>query len=350
MVVAVVLVFGLLIALHEAGHFVAARLNGVGVLEFSIGFGPQLLKWHGRRTMYSLRVIPLGGYVRLAGIDDETTGPESFNSKSVWRRVTIIAAGATTNLILAAVLFGIAASPQAGAPVKVGDIVPDKPAARAGLAKGDVLVSANGREISRDQDFRDVIGGSGGRVVDVRIKRGGGTRDFVLAPVPNDPANNDNRLVVGIILQGSFDLVSGMGDGLVAWREALVAIPTGIYDLASGKIRGGIVGPCGLSGPVGIVRATASAAEAGIIYLVGIAAFISLNLGILNLLPLPALDGGRLLFLGIEVVRRKATNPELEQRVHYIGLVVLLALVAAISYKDILQAGTPLATLVQQCR
>lgn len=345
--VSVVVVFGLLIALHELGHFILARVNGVRVLEYSIGFGPKLWSRDGKATTYSLRAIPLGGFVRLAGIDDEATGPASFNAKSVWRRVTIIAAGAVTNLILAAILFAIARTPYAGAPVHVVNVSKDLPAARAGIQRGDTLLAINGRSISRDQDFRDVVQTSHGSAVEVRVRHpSGAEQTYSIQPV----TSADKRLVIGVLLQGSADLGQGVAQGLGDWRDAVVAIPVGLYDLGSGKIPGGFTGPCGLSGPVGIVRATASAAEAGILNLLQIAGFISLNLGILNLLPLPALDGGRLLFLAIEAVRRKPTNPELEQRVHYIGLVVLLGLVAVISYKDLLQFGTPLANLVQQCR
>ena len=130
----------------------------------------------------------------------------------------------------------------------------------------------------------------------------------------------------------------------------MTAIGSGLYALVTGRIPGGVAGPCGLSGPVGIVRETAQVASAGIIELAFFAGFLSLNLGILNLLPLPALDGGRLAFLVVEGIRRKPVDPEKEQRVHYIGLVVLLTVIALISYQDLLRLGTPLSDLVKNCR
>lgn len=336
-----------MITFHEAGHFFLAKLNGVKVLEFNVGFGAPILQVTRGETTYGLRSIPLGGYVRLAGMDDGDDGPRSFNNKPVWRRVLIIAAGATTNLLIPLfIFFGVQAA-ISGGPVTVASVIPGSVAEENGIRDGDQVLSIDGAPINTVTKLRDTINASHGRPVAVTVRHNGG----VIVGAHFEPRRSGDRWVIGVAAGGGdFDPVAAVRGAVGEDWAMITGTFIGFGTLVAGHIPGGLAGPCGPSGPVGIVRATAEAANSGILSLAEWAAFLSVNLGILNLMPLPALDGGRLAFLAIEAIRRRPVNPASEQRVHYIGLAILLALIVLISFNDILRFGTPFATLVSRCQ
>jgi len=357
--IAVVLVFGLLITFHEAGHMFVARWNGVKVLEFNIGFGPPLARWGKGETRYGIRLIPLGGYVRLAGLDDGDATERSFNKKPVWRRITIIVAGAVTNLLLPLVIFFFTFIWISGPGVSIEAVTLGSPAANAGIRPGDNVLSVNGQAPADSVDFRAKLNraqppaAKGAQPVPAKLvvkKTDGSTQTLAITPELNTDDPKNPRWIIGVIPSGTFSIPDGARVTVQSYGQMYVAIFGGLAQLVSGKIPGGVTGPCGLSGPVGIVRETAAAAAAGLVPLASIAAFISVNLGILNLLPLPALDGGRLLFLVVEAVRGRPIDPEREQRVHYIGLVVLMTLILVITYNDLSRIGTPLSDLASRCQ
>lgn len=344
---AVAVVFGVLVTLHEFGHFLVAKLNGVKVLEFNVGFGNVLVKWRRGETQYAVRSVPLGGYVRLAGMDDEESGPRSFNAKPVWRRLSIIAAGSITNLLLPIPIFMVATLSQMGGPLTVVSIVQGSPADHAGIPLNAQVTALDHRTVESANALRTTIRGSGGHpiVVDYRDPKGGQSVEKTVTP---EIEQGHYRIGVGTT-GGGYDVLGAIGDAFTADRDAIAATFGGFVTILTGHIPGGLGGPCGPSGPVGIVRATAAAAQAGWVSLLQFMAFLSVNLGILNLLPLPALDGGRLAFLVIEGVRRRPVDPAREQRVHYVGLLVLLAFVIFISYNDLVRLQVPFSQLLNQC-
>jgi regulator of sigma E protease len=345
-VLAVVLVFGFLVTFHEFGHYLVAKLNGVRVLEFNVGFGPPLLQAAWGETTYGLRAVPLGGYVRLAGMDDGETGPRSFNQKPVWRRLSIIVAGSMANLVLPIAIFFLVYVAQSGGTVTVQQIVKGLPADQAGLQPGQQLIAVDGRPVRSVFDLRDEVNASGGRPVRVRYAAAGKPPSEVTIK----PVRQNGRWLIGVSPGGgAVDPVRGFGDSVIQDAQFIGGTLAGFYQLFTGGIRGGLGGSCGPSGPIGIVRATAAAASTGWLQLLYFAAFLSVNLGILNLLPLPALDGGRLAFLIVEGIRRRAIDPLKEQRVHYAGLLILLTLVVFISYNDIVRLSTPFDALLSQC-
>lgn len=344
---AVVVVFGVLVTLHEFGHFIVAKLNGVKVLEFNVGFGNVLVKWRRGETQYAVRSVPLGGYVRLAGMDDEESGPRSFNGKPVWRRLTIIAAGSITNLLLPIPIFLVATLSQMGGPLTVVSLVQNSPADRAGIPLNAQVTALDHHPVQSANALRATIRGSGGRpiAVEYRDPKSGQAVDRTIKP---EIEQGNYRIGVGTT-GGGIDVPGAIGDALSEDKDAIVGTFGGFVTILTGHIPGGLGGPCGPSGPVGIVRATAAAAQAGWVSLLQFMAFLSVNLGILNLLPLPALDGGRLAFLAIEGIRRKPIDPAREQRVHYAGLLVLLGFVIFISYNDLIRLGVPFSQLLNQC-
>ena len=344
---AVALVFGVLVTLHEFGHFIIAKLNGVKVLEFNVGFGSPLVKFRRGETLYAVRGIPLGGYVRLAGMDDGDEGPRSFNRKPVWRRLSIIAAGSLTNLLLPIPIFFITSLSDVGGPVTVVATTVNSPADQAEIPLEAQVVTIDGQVINNAHQMRQIIRSSGGRALDVQYRNPANGHLFtrVIKPVLIGDVYRLGIATVG----GDLDVLGSLGDAITQDRDAIAGTFGGFLTILTGHIPGGIGGACGPSGPVGIVRATAAAAQAGWVSLLQFMAFLSVNLGILNLLPLPALDGGRLAFLVIEGVRRKPIDPAKEQRVHYVGLLVLLAFVVFISYNDFVRLGIPFDRLLNQC-
>jgi regulator of sigma E protease len=345
-VLAVVLVFGLLVTFHEFGHYLLAKINGVRVLEFNVGFGPPIVQQKWGETTYGLRSIPLGGYVRLAGMDDGDAGPRNFNAKPVWRRLSIIVAGSMTNLLLPIAIFFAIYLIQSGGPVVVQELVVGDPAQLSGVQVGDQLKAINGHAISSVYDLRDQVQASNGAPVTLRF----GPPDKQAYDITMTPVRQGDKWIVGVSPSGgAVDPIHGIADSVSQDWRFISATFAGFVALAQGAIPGGLGGSCGPSGPIGIVRATAAAASAGWLNLLFFAAFLSVNLGILNLLPLPALDGGRLAFLVIEGVRRRPIDPLKEQRVHYAGMLVLLAFVIFVSYNDIVRLGTPFGALVNQC-
>jgi regulator of sigma E protease len=345
-VLAVILVFGLLVTFHEFGHYLVAKVNGVRVLEFNVGFGPPIVQKKWGETTYGLRSIPLGGYVRLAGMDDGDAGPRSFNAKPVWRRLTIIVAGSMTNLVLPIAIFFVIYLLQSGGPVIVQDLVIGAPAQLSGVQAGDQLVAINGHPISSVYDLRDQVQASNGAPITLRF----GPPGKPAYDITMTPEHQGDRWLIGVSPSGgAIDPIHGISDSAAQDWRFITATFGGFVMLVQGAIPGGLGGSCGPSGPIGIVRATAAAASAGWLNLLFFAAFLSVNLGILNLLPLPALDGGRLAFLVIEGVRRRPIDPMKEQRVHYAGMLVLLAFVIFVSYNDIARLGTPFGALVSRC-
>jgi regulator of sigma E protease len=346
-ILAVVVVFGVLVTLHEMGHLLVAKLMGVKVLEFSVGFGPALARIQRGETAYGIRVIPLGGYVKLAGMDDGETGPRSFNAKPVWRRFLIIASGSVTNLLLPLVIFFVAGLLILGGAVRVTSLTPGGASDLAGIPVGAEIVSIDGHRVDTTYQLRQIIRGSNGHSVVVEYRDPSNQAVFNRDLVPR---LDQGTWRIGLGTEGGgFDPVGSASDTWTQYTDMVKAIATGFVTLVSGHVPGGLAGNCGPSGPVGIVRATGEAAQAGIVPLAIFAGFLSLNLGILNLMPIPALDGGRLVFLVIEAVRRRPINPLREQMVHQAGLVVLLGLIVLISFNDIARLGQSFSALVASC-
>jgi len=337
-----VLVFGLIILVHEFGHFLAARAYGVKVLEFAIGFGPQVLAVRRRETTYSLRVVPLGGFVRLAGTnpeEDDMNDPRGFNNQPVLRRMGIIFAGPLMNFLLAVALFSyIAFSYGIATPItsttKVGDVIPGYPAAEAGLQAGDTILRVNDVEVILWDDLVRLIQKSPGQPLVLTVLRDGETVVLTVVPVENQqepgkgfigiapPVNVTRPGLLGAVEAGARRTI----DVTVVWIRSLVL-------MVLNRIEADI------AGPVGIGRLVGQALEMGLANLLYLAGALSANIGLFNLLPIPALDGSRLVFLGIEGVRGKPIDPEKENFIHFVGFVLMMLLIVVVTYQDINKLG-----------
>lgn len=332
--------FGILIISHEFGHFLFAKLNGICVEEFSVGMGPRLLSWQGKETRYSLKVIPFGGSCMMLGEDEDCRDERAFGNKSVWARISVLAAGPVFNFILAFILALIVlGSMGIDMPVLTG-VMDGFPAQEAGMQAGDKIVKLNDENIHVYRDVSLYIALHQGETLDVVYERDGEKLETVIVPKYNEESGS---YMMGIVAGGGRQQV-GIID-TVKYSVYEVGYWIRYTFLSLKMLVTGQAGVQDVSGPVGMVSSMSSmveeSSESGAFYifinLANICILLSANLGVLNLLPLPALDGGRLLFCLIEVVRGKPVKQEYEAIVHGIGLILLLGLSVIILFKDIWQ-------------
>ena len=338
----VILIFSLLVIVHESGHFLTAKLAGIKVEQFSVGFGPQLLGWQRGETLYAVRAIPLGGFVKLAGMDGSMdAGPRSFNAHPLWQRFMVIVAGSAFNLALPVLIFfGVyttIGAAEVKTPIEVSAVDAGTPAYNAGLQSGDIIRAVNGHPINKFEDLPNTLDAAKGTPVTVVVDRD--SRLVTLTITPKlDP--NTGGYILGFHPAARTWKPGPIEAGGLAVRQtgdSIVGIAGGLYQLATDKSLGGLLGPRGLEGPVGIVKTTARAAQAGILSVVGVVALLSLSLGLANILPFPALDGGRAAFLVLELIRGRPVDPAREQVVHYVGLALLFGLIGLVTYNDLLR-------------
>ena len=335
-----VLILGIVIIVHEFGHFLLAKTNGIVVEEFSVGKGPRILSTHRGTTRYSLKLVPFGGSCMMRGEDGEDNGEGTFNSKSVWRRFSVIAAGPIFNFIQA-FLFSFVILSWAGIdlPVLAGTSE-GMPAQTAGLQEGDVITKIGGRSVHIWNDISLYnLTHSEEKEVEITYKRDGKTHTAVLEPRQKE---GDTAPLLGVTggkmeRPGFFGTLKYGAYTVKYWIDYTV---DSLRMLVTGR-----VGMKDLSGPVGIVSAVdgvyQEAAPAGvsviILNLMNIGILITANLGVMNLLPLPALDGGRLVFLIIEAIRGKRVSPDKEGMVHFAGFALLMVLMVVVMFNDIMK-------------
>ncbi len=326
-IVLALVVFGVIVTVHEMGHFFTAKYFGVTVHEFSVGMGPKLYSKIKNETEYSIRALPLGGYVRMEGEDSESNDPNSFNNKHPLKRMAIIFAGPFMNFILTIILMSILFM-IVGVPVnKIGGLVEDMPAANSGLEVGDKIIQIDNIKIDSWQAVTQSIQSSLDNKLEFIIQR---DNEQMLINV--DAVEDSGRKVVGISPASE----KSPGKSLVYGTSQTITMLTDMLRFL-GKLFTGQAGDEGVVGPVGIISAVGEAAKSGFANVISLAAIISLNLGLINLLPIPALDGSRIVFQAIELARGKKIDPEKEGFVHMIGMILLLALMLFITSKDILR-------------
>ena len=324
-VVYAIIIFCLLILVHEFGHFAAAKLVGVRVNEFSLGMGPLLFHFTKGETEYSLRALPIGGFCRMEGEDEESQDERALNNQPVWARALVVAAGAFMNFITAVLIMAGIALAVGVATNGVASVTEGSPAELSGLRPGDQIIEVDGGKVDRFSDVVNAITNGEGETVSLTIRRDGQIMD-----VESGVQIMEGRRVIGITaeikkqpglaLQSGFESVMSMGRQMVSYLGQLVRGKGSADDLV---------------GPVGIVSLIGDQAKYGFLNLANLTALISLNLAIVNMLPFPALDGGRLLFLIIRLFTGKAVSDETEGKIHFAGMMVLFAFMAYILIRDV---------------
>ncbi len=356
MVASRLVVLGILVFIHELGHYLAARWRGIHVEAFSIGFGPKLLSWTDRHeTVWKLCALPLGGFVKMHGMaiavgDELPTDQEAirhghaFFEKSVLSRAIVVAAGPIANFLLAAVLFSglyiALGKPVAvdNPPAVVGEVGPGSSAADAGLRPGDIIRAIDGTRIAAFEDMRRIVAGSAGRTLDFQVRRGTQDLDIHALIKPKTPGDMSvGQLGVSASVPETYEKLGPVAavtagaarTGTVLWQilSGLVHIITtgqGVHELA---------------GPVGVFVIAGQVAKLGFVAVVNFTAFLSINLGLVNLLPIPVLDGGHLMFCAAEAVRGRPLPARALEYGYRIGFAFIASFFLFISWNDLVHTG-----------
>lgn len=333
-----ILVLGILIIVHEWGHFIVAKWCKMRVDRFSIGFGPALYSKVSGETTFQVGAIPLGGYVQIAGLNPEDTAiaaddPRSYINRPAWQRFLTIAAGPVVNYLFAVLVFFFV-NFFAGVPgTQVQKLIRGQPAHTAGLLPGDIIVRINGRAVGMVTEVRPMIYGSGGQPLDMQVRRNGDLKNVVVIPAKSP----NGGFLIGIYM-GASEQRERLGvwpaaklAAIAPWQLTVDQIAV-FFSMISGKRKAKLDD---FSSIIGITQMIANQLGERFVEGLEFAGKISALLGFFNLLPVPALDGGRLVFLGFEVITRRRVNHRIEQIVHMVGLVILLGLMLLLVFKDI---------------
>lgn len=332
------LFFGVIIMIHECGHFTCAKLFKVKVNEFSLGMGPALFKKKKGDTLYALRLFPIGGYVAMEGEDTASEDAHAFNKKPVWQKMIIVVAGALMNLILGFILMVLllTTSTDLIGTNTIKEFYPDAVSSQYGLQAGDRFVEIDGHHVWSELDLSFLMSRSQDGVFDFVVERNG--EKVMLNDVHFATQEQDGVTLIQydfVIIGEPPAFLNIVKNAFTQSASIVRMVWLSVFDLVTGRY-----GMSELAGPVGtvdiIADVTAQAVSSGsLTNLLTIMAFITINVGVANLLPLPALDGGRFLFLTVEAIRRKPVNPKYEGYVHAAGLALLLLLMVFVTYNDI---------------
>ena len=330
--------FLVLIAPHEAGHFLVAKLFKVRVLEFSIGAGTRLWSATRNGTLYAIRLLPILGYVRMGGMEaGDFEEPNGFHSKPALQRIAILAAGPVANSIVAMLLItGFGLTQLNSDPGKVLAVLPNTPAAQAGFQVGDRIRTVDGKPVSSPENIQQAEVAAGGNPVVITGVHANGL-PFTLTV---KPVCQNGACQMGVSIARITTPLTAVQEGVSFPFQATLFIVQGLGSLVSGQVPGGLFGSKGLTGPIGIAAMTAYAVDQGPPTYLWLVALLSVALGVTNLLPLLALDGGRIVVVVVEVLRRRPFDRNTELNFQRWGLVALLALAAIISFLDIQRIAT----------
>ncbi len=324
--------FLILIVIHEFGHFIAAKAMGVRVNEFAVGFGPKIIKWGRGETKYSVNLVPLGGYCAMEGEDEESGDARAFCNKKPWRRLIIVVMGALFNLILGLVLVAITLAPEARfTTTTVASFHENAVSSQHGLAEGDKIIEVDGRKIFTTYDLSYAFSNIDDGAIDITVKRDGKKTDIKDVKFESEEIGGINYLTVDFYVEGKEKTFTNfIGHTFDTAVSYCAVVYRSLIDLLTGRY-----GISAMSGPVGVTAAIGSVAKQNLFNVLPVMALITINLGLFNLLPFPALDGGRLVFILFEMIVRKPVPQKYEAIVHTVGMALLLLLMLLITVKDV---------------
>lgn len=322
------LVFLLVVMLHEFGHFAVAKLSGIKVNEFSIGMGPKIYQKQKGETFYSLRALPVGGYVAMEGEEDNSHDPRAFNNVSIVKRMAVVLAGAFMNFVLAFIAFTLIFSIVGYGSSEIEKVISNSPADKAGIQSGDLIIKINENKVKDIYDINSIISKNQKEEMDFQINREGNILNLKIKP---EYSVENQMYLIGITSKLDHSLLKSISLGANRTLEMSKLILKSIKMMFSGSFKMEY-----LSGPVGVVQLIGSESSKGFLNFLQILGLISVNLGVFNLLPIPALDGGKFLFLLIEALRGKPIDEKIEQGLSLIGISLLFSLMIYVTiFNDI---------------
>ncbi|MBU3092263.1 RIP metalloprotease RseP [Clostridium sp. CM028] len=324
------LAFSLLIIIHELGHFILCKLNGVKVSEFSLGMGPKIFGIKGKETEYLIKAFPIGGYVKMEGEDGESNDPRSFTNKTPGQKLSIVSAGAIMNLILAVVLFAMVGASKGYILPIIGELVPNSPAMKAGIQVGDEITKINKTKIDRWDQVQNEIFVSKGESMDIEIVRNSKVEKITLKPIKNV---KEKLFFVGVS-PSMVEKKMNPGKAVIYGFDQIGNTVKQIFEFF-GNVFHGKVSANDVGGPISIIRFSGKAAQAGITTLMYFTALMSVQLGIFNIIPFPALDGGWIFMLLFEIISGKKLDDNKVATINYIGFMFLMAFMVLVVIKDI---------------
>lgn len=338
-IIITLLIIAVLVLVHEWGHFIVARRIGIPVHEFALGFGYKLFSINRNGVEYSFRLIPLGGFVRMADEEygDDFTDPAGYSNRTPLEKISVAFAGPFMNFVLAIlifiVIFAFIGIPDTTEAPILGKVMEDKPAYTAGLQANDEIIQINGTAIKSWDEFTQYVSQTeAGTNLEMLVNR---NNETILINVQPELDNSTGSTIVGVLPLVEYDkqsILVAIKLGIQQTYELTLLLLAGIWTLITGG-----ASMQDLAGPVGITKLVGEVAQIGFVFLLNFTAFLSINLGILNLLPIPALDGSKIIFATIEGIRKKPIEPEREGFIHFLGFLFLILLIIVVTYNDILR-------------
>jgi regulator of sigma E protease len=328
-------VISVIVLIHEFGHFITAKRNGILVHEFALGMGPKLFGVQKGETLYAIRAFPIGGFVRMEGEDELSDDPRAFNKKTPLQRIAVVFMGPFMNLVLAFVVYFILINYNPIATVnKVGAFTKKSPAHEAGIKINDKFISVNAVKVSSADDVRFETAVNKGKTLNVVVSRAGQEKTFKFKPYRIGNKKDGYAYLMGIGFKAEkLSFVERVGYSFTKIGDEIKMTLRGFKYMITRKVSMKEV-----SGPIGMGKAVSDVAKSsGFLGILSITAFLSINLGVLNLLPIPALDGSRILFTFVELLRGKPVDQEKEAMVHFIGFVLLMLLMVVVMFNDVLK-------------
>lgn len=332
-----IILFCIMIFPHELGHFIAARRVGVKVNEFAFGMGPAIWKKQGRETLYSIRLLPVGGFCAMEGEDGDSgdsADPRAFGNKKPWQKIVVLAAGSFMNIICAILIMSLIIGIMGFTTTVVGEVAADMPAKAAGILEGDKLLKIDDTEIEQWTDVSKALQASDGKEIVVTLERDKQVETVSVVPQLTEgvdaQGNPAHGYVLGVTCKISHNPLMAIVDGAQSTWNMVKMMFSALGQLFSGQ-----AGVDELSGPVGMINMVSQTEEYGFWYYGFLTALICVNLAIINLLPLPALDGGRIIFVIYTMITGKTVSEKVEGTIHMVGMALLLALMVFVTMNDI---------------
>ena len=321
-----IILFCVMIFPHELGHFIAAKKTGVKVNEFAFGMGPAIWKKQKGETLYSIRLFPIGGFCAMEGEDEESAEPRAFNNKKPWQKIIILAAGSFMNVVCAVLIMSVVTGFLGFTTTTVGSVSENSPAWQAQIMEGDEIVAIDGRETESWSDVQSAVAACEGEETVFTVERDGQELDLTVVP----QVTEEGSYVIGVTSHVSHNPFRALIEGARSTWNITVAMFDTLGQLFSGQ-----VGAESLSGPVGMVQMVSETTQYGLWYYGFLTALICVNLAIINMLPLPALDGGRIIFVVVSMITGRPVSQKVEGTIHLAGIMLLFALMIYVTINDI---------------